>query len=106
MSDLTTRICRVFRLPTDHPADVGPLLRRIESGEIDPWSIRAVFGKTEGNGCVNDFTRAYALQALQQALGTVLGLPVAEVGQRVAMVMSGGTEGGLSPHIFIFTVET
>jgi cyanuric acid amidohydrolase len=106
MSGLATRTCRVFRLLTAHPADVTPLLSRIESGEIDPWSIRAVFGKTEGNGCVNDFTRAYALQALQQALSASLGLSVAEVGQRVAMVMSGGTEGGLSPHILVFTVET
>jgi cyanuric acid amidohydrolase len=106
MSDTPTRVCRVFRLPTSHPADVAPLLTRIESGAIDPTAITAIFGKTEGNGCVNDFTRAYAVQALRQALGDVLHLPVAEVAHRIAMVMSGGTEGGLSPHILVFTVET
>ena len=31
--------------------------RAIESGEVDPNTIVAIIGKTEGNGCVNDFTR-------------------------------------------------
>ncbi len=102
----TARICRVFRLPTAHPADVAPLLSLIDSGAISPPSIKAIFGKTEGNGCVNDFTRAYAVQALQAALGGLLGCTPQEVGHRVAIVMSGGTEGGLSPHILVFTEET
>jgi len=101
-----TRICRVFRLATAHPADVAPLQALIAAGTIDPRAIRAIFGKTEGNGCVNDFTRAYAVQALQAALAASLGCSTEEVGRRVAMVMSGGTEGGLSPHILVFTAES
>jgi cyanuric acid amidohydrolase len=75
----------------------------IDSGAIDPASILAVLGKTEGNGGVNDFTREYAVAALCAALSPKLGLTPHEVEQRIAFVMSGGTEGVLSPHITVFT---
>ncbi|WP_428492608.1 ring-opening amidohydrolase [Rhodopila sp.] len=97
------RRCEVFRLPTAHPADVGALLALIGSGRIRAHDIRAILGKTEGNGCVNDFTRAYALSALRTALSDPLACHPDHVGDRIAMVMSGGTEGGLSPHLLVFT---
>ncbi len=100
----TERRCAVFRIPTAHPADTAGLLDLIGSGAVAAADIRAIFGKTEGNGCVNDFTRAYAVAALQTALAGPLGCTPAEAGQRVAMVMSGGTEGGLSPHLLVFAV--
>ncbi|HEX3575967.1 MAG TPA: ring-opening amidohydrolase, partial [Rhodopila sp.] len=78
----------------------------IESGTVQAADIRAIFGKTEGNGCVNDFTRAYAVSALQHALAGPLACTPQEVGHRVAMVMSGGTEGGLSPHFLVFAAAT
>jgi cyanuric acid amidohydrolase len=96
------RCCQVFRLPTAHPADVGGVLDLISSGTIAARDIQTIFGKTEGNGCVNDFTRAYAVTALRAALAEPLGCTASEVGQRIAMVMSGGTEGGLSPHLLVF----
>ena len=99
------RRCQVFRVPTAHPADTRGLLSLIEAGAVLAQDIRAILGKTEGNGCVNDFTRAYAVSALQQALAGPLDCTPAQVGQRVAMVMSGGTEGGLSPHLLIFTAS-
>jgi cyanuric acid amidohydrolase len=92
----------VFRIPTSDPADVGGLLDLIRSGVVAAGEIRAILAKTEGNGCVNDFTRAFALSALQTALAGPLGCDPAEVGRRIAMVMSGGTEGGLSPHLVVF----
>ena len=98
----TARRCEVFRVPTAHPADTSGVLALIASGAVLATDIRAIFGKTEGNGCVNDFTRAYAVTALQHALAAPLGCSPAEVGHRVAMVMSGGTEGGLSPHLLVF----
>jgi cyanuric acid amidohydrolase len=70
-----------------------------------PMSV-AIFGKTEGNGCVNDFTRGYALSALSAALAPRLDIMPDGVGSRVAMVMSGGTEGGLSPHFLVFAVDS
>src|SRR5260370_1626950 len=93
----------VFRIPTRGPGDVSGLMALIEQGRLDPASIVAVLGKTEGNGGVNDFTREYAVAALCNALSSHLKLAPREVEARIAFVMSGGTEGVLSPHITVFT---
>jgi cyanuric acid amidohydrolase len=100
-----TRRTRVLRLPTAGPQDTAPLAAAIVSGEVDPASIVAIVGKTEGNGCVNDFTRGYATLALKLLLAEALNCPRAGIEQRVAIVMSGGTEGGLSPHLLVFCRE-
>ena len=93
----------VIRIATKGPGDVSGLLGMIGSGAIDPKAILAILGKTEGNGGVNDFTREYAVAALCTALAPQLALSPQEVEQRIAFVMSGGTEGVLSPHITVFT---
>jgi len=93
----------VIRIPTAGPGDTSGLIGLIEAGRIDPKSILAILGKTEGNGGVNDFTREYATVALASALARYLDATPAEVEQRIAFVMSGGTEGVLSPHITVFT---
>lgn len=98
------RRCRVFRVPTRSPDDVGGLLHLIDSGAAPAREIRAILGKTEGNGGVNDFTRAFALMAVQNALSERLDRSPADVAARVTMAMSGGTEGGLSPHLLVFAV--
>jgi cyanuric acid amidohydrolase len=92
----------VIRIPTKGPGDVSGLLELIDKGKIDPSSIRAVLGKTEGNGGVNDFTREYALAALCEALAPHLRLTPRAVEDKIALVMSGGTEGVLSPHLTVF----
>jgi cyanuric acid amidohydrolase len=92
----------VMRIPTHGPGDVSGLMALIDSGALDPLSILAVLGKTEGNGGVNDFTREYAVAALCNALSPHLKLTPREVEARIAFVMSGGTEGVLSPHITVF----
>src|SRR5882724_10030853 len=100
------RRARVLRLATAGPQDTAPLAAAIAAGEVDPATIVAIVGKTEGNGCVNDFTRGYATLALKLLLADRLKCPMAEVEARVAIVMSGGTEGGLSPHLLVFGRET
>ncbi|MFO1038986.1 MAG: ring-opening amidohydrolase [Geminicoccaceae bacterium] len=85
----------VHRIPAAAPDDLSGVLALIGSGALAPGSIRAVLGKTEGNGCVNDFTRAFAVSAWRQALAPHLA-PVDL--DAIAMVMSGGTEGVLAPH--------
>jgi len=92
----------VFRVPTRGPGDVSGLMALIESDHLDPSSIIAVLGKTEGNGGVNDFTREYAVAALCAALAPLLGLSPNAIEARIAFVMSGGTEGVLSPHLTVF----
>jgi cyanuric acid amidohydrolase len=93
----------VIRISTNGPGDVSGLVKLIEAGKIEPAAILAVLGKTEGNGGVNDFTREYAVSALCGALGPYVGLPAHSVEEKIAFVMSGGTEGVLSPHITVFT---
>jgi len=94
--------CDVICIPTNGPGDVSGLMALIDSDGLEPSSILAVLGKTEGNGGVNDFTREYAVAALCNALAPRLALAPREVESRIAFVMSGGTEGVLSPHMTVF----
>jgi cyanuric acid amidohydrolase len=102
---MAMRRARVLRLATAGPQDTAPLAAAIAAGEVDPAAIVAIVGKTEGNGCVNDFTRGYATLTLKLLLAKSLGCAPAEIDRRVAIVMSGGTEGGLSPHLLVFCRE-
>jgi cyanuric acid amidohydrolase len=101
MSMRTTSV-DVVQIPTKGPGDVSGLMKLVEAGKIDPASILAILGKTEGNGGVNDFTREYAVASLCAALAPYVDLPPHHVEQKIAFVMSGGTEGVLSPHITVF----
>lgn len=93
----------VFRVPCNGPADLSGVQALIDAGRLDPAQIVAVMGKTEGNGCVNDFTRDFAATAWCHLLAPYLGCTAVQVHERVALVMSGGTEGVLSPHFTVFT---
>lgn len=102
-SPLRCQHVEVLRIPCSGPGDLGQVAALIEAGSLVPAEIVAVMGKTEGNGCVNDHTRAYACDAWGHLLAPHLGCTPAEVERRVALVMSGGTEGVLSPHFTVFT---
>ena len=95
----------VYRVPMRDPGDASGVIRLIDDGALAASEIVAIFGKTEGNGCVNDFSRGYALSALSAALAPLLGVAAAEIPGRIAMIMSGGTEGGLSPHFLLFALR-
>jgi len=90
---------KVHRISAAGPDDVDGIENAITAGRIDPGGIVAIFGKTEGNGCVNDFTRGYATQSLGLMLHRLL--PRERAGE-VCLVMSGGTEGGMAPHWVVF----
>lgn len=92
----------VFRVPCSGPGDLSGVQALVDAGALRPADIVAVMGKTEGNGCVNDFTREYASIAWCAWLARELGIPESDAGRRVALVMSGGTEGVLSPHFTVF----
>ena len=92
----------VYKLPQNSPDDLSALDIAIASGKIPPQNIVAIMGKTEGNGCVNDFTRGFAVQSLKNYLKEIIG---SEQSDAIVYVMSGGTEGVLSPHLTIFTSE-
>ena len=93
----------VFRVPCRSPADLSGVQALIDAGKLVARDIIAVMGKTEGNGCVNDYTRELASTAWCHFLAPHLGCTAEEAGARVALVMSGGTEGVLSPHFTVIT---
>ncbi len=92
----------VHRFPTSAPDDVSGLAAQLDAGAIDAANVIAVLGKTEGNGCVNDFTRGFATTSYATLLASRLGTSPAEVEQRVQFIMSGGTEGIMTPHVSVF----
>jgi cyanuric acid amidohydrolase len=92
----------VFRVAMTGPADLSGLSGLIEAGALDPRQIVAMLVKTEGNGGVNDFTREFTGATIAAMLAPLLGCTPDEVDSQVAIVVSGGTEGVLSPHATIF----
>ena len=72
---------------TARPDDTAALAGLADRG-ASPDDVLAVIGKTEGNGCVNDFSRTLAAAAWTPLLPT-----------SAVTVFSGGTEGVLSPHV-------
>ncbi|MDX3906893.1 MAG: ring-opening amidohydrolase [Pigmentiphaga sp.] len=93
----------VYRIACRGPGDLSGVQALVDAGELDPRHVVAVMGKTEGNGCVNDHTREYAAMAWCHFLAPFLECTPGDVESRVALVMSGGTEGVLSPHFTVFT---
>ena len=92
----------VHRFPTSAPDDVSGLAAMLDARAINARDVIAVLGKTEGNGCVNDFTRGFATTSYSTLLATRLGTSPAEVQKHVQFIMSGGTEGIMTPHVSVF----
>ena len=92
-------IAKVHRISAASPDDVSGIETAIAAGRINPKGVLAVLGKTEGNGLVNDYARGYAALALKLMFTRHLGVEPAD---KVCLVMSGGTEGGMSPHWTVF----
>lgn len=103
MSEASFQRVGVHRVGCSGPGDLGQVQALVDAGRLDPREIVAVMGKTEGNGCVNDHTRDFATTVWCHWLAPHLGCAPGAVAQRVALVMSGGTEGVLAPHFTVFT---
>jgi cyanuric acid amidohydrolase len=65
-------IARVHRIAAAAPDDVSGIEVAVSAGRLSPAGVRAVFGKTEGNGCVNDFSRGFASHVLRGRRHTML----------------------------------
>src|SRR6266571_5840801 len=96
----------IHRLPTAGPADVSGLARLIDDGTVSARDVIAVLGKTEGNGCVNDWSRGFSTAAYAALLATRLGTTPDAVTSRVQFIMSGGTEGIITPHVTVCALGT
>jgi cyanuric acid amidohydrolase len=99
------RTARVYRLSMAHPGDLSELERLITDGTVAANEVTAIIGKTEGNGGVNDFTRGYFTQTLMGLLSRHLNQPAAQLLREIPCVLSGGTEGVMSPHYSVFCVR-
>jgi cyanuric acid amidohydrolase len=95
----------MFVCPMASPADTSGLQKLADSGEIKPDTLVALVGKTEGTGQHDDWGRVWADVALREWTAKFLGIPVAEVAQRVIFVLSGGCPGVITPHIAAVTRE-
>ncbi|MBM7541551.1 ring-opening amidohydrolase [Amphibacillus cookii] len=94
---------QVYKIPMGSPDDISQLKKYVVEKKINPKEIIAILAKTEGNGCVNDFTRGFSTTVFKKYLADQLKLSEEEIADKVAFVMSGGTEGVMSPHAMIFT---
>jgi cyanuric acid amidohydrolase len=92
-------VAKVHRISAASPDDVSGIEAAIAGGRIDPKGVIAILGKTEGNGLVNDFARGYASLALSLLFQRHLQKAQAD---KICLVMSGGTEGGMAPHWTVF----
>lgn len=92
----------VYRLSMSHPGDLSELATLLDSGRLDPSHVVAVIGKTEGNGGVNDFTRGYFTLAFATLMAGRLKIDIPQVIARIPCILSGGTEGVLTPHYTVF----
>jgi cyanuric acid amidohydrolase len=98
------KIAQVFRLSMAHPGDLSELDRLITGGTVGAADVVAIIGKTEGNGGVNDFTRGYFTQTLMALLARHLNRPAEQLIHEIPCVLSGGTEGVMSPHYSVFCI--
>lgn len=102
-----------------HPGDTGPLETWLEANPLA--EVLCILGKTEGNGCVNDYTRGYATSAIKDALRRVQSRRIERASDDMrrklpklydstmddaAIIMSGGTEGEHSPMTALNFVST
>jgi cyanuric acid amidohydrolase len=92
--------CTVHRVPITAPDDVAGVRALIERGDLAPGDVVAVLGKTEGNGCVNDYSRGLAVRQLTDLFAGFVG---EERARRILYIMSGGTEGVLCPHLTLIS---
>jgi cyanuric acid amidohydrolase len=83
------------------PDDLSGFVAALESGVIEADRILALWCKTEGNGLRNDWTRAYADLVLRSALARRLGTDAEALRARIPILVSGGSEGVVSPHLVV-----
>lgn len=95
--DVNVAIC-----PMESPKDTAALTELLDGGEIAADDVVAVIGKTEGTGLGRDLGREIADESIRAALCKRL-TDASAFDDRIAIVLSGGTPGILSPHITVIS---
>jgi cyanuric acid amidohydrolase len=91
------------RLPMAAPDDLATFEAMLEDGRLVAADIVSVWCKTRGNGLRNDFTKPWVDLLLRLAIGRRLGLDEQAVAERVPILVSGGAEGAVSPHLVVWS---
>ncbi len=94
-----------FKVGMGAPDDVSEGRKLLDAGAFKAEHVVAILGKTEGNGGVNDYTRALATQCFQLLIAEKSGLSMNDIAKKVPIIWSGGTEGLMSPHATIFVKD-
>jgi len=97
---------QVFKVPMSAPDDVSGVAELIATGRLRPDDVVALIAKTEGNGLVDDYSRPLAELSFKLLFAPELGVDVDAVAERIALVMSGGCYGLMSPHVTVFARAT
>jgi cyanuric acid amidohydrolase len=93
----------MFVCPMAMPNDTSKLQELVDSGNVEPGSLVALVGKTEGTGFHDDMGRVLADGALRGWVAGQLGIEMSEVADRVTFVLSGGCPGVITPHVVAVT---
>lgn len=93
-------------VPMLTPHDTSALRELFASGRVDPATVVALIGKSEGQGLHNDYGRVLADLSLRTALADARKCPLEDIADSVTIAVSGGTPGVLSPHVTVVTQES
>lgn len=83
----------------DAPGDLSGLAAALRRGSLATQAIAAVLVKTEGNGLGNDFTRPYVTACLRELWAEHGASP----DTLPFTLVSGGSEGVISPHCLVLS---
>lgn len=91
------------RLPMAAPDDLAGFEAMLADGRLAAAGIVAIWCKTRGNGLLNDFTKPWVDLLLRRTLARHLGVSEQMVAERVPILVSGGAEGAVSPHLVVWS---
>ncbi len=96
-------IAELFVVPMKTPADTAALERLFGDGGVDPVTVVAVVGKSEGSGLPNDYGRMFADLQVRQVLAKARGTTPEAIAEEVTIAISGGAPGTVAPHVTVLT---
>jgi cyanuric acid amidohydrolase len=88
------------------PDDMSGLTDLLVQGGIAAADIRAVLCKTEGNGLRNDWTRVFVDKAVRDTIAAASGGDAEALRRDVLVLISGGSEGVVSPHMLVVVARS
>ncbi|MBO6783010.1 MAG: ring-opening amidohydrolase [Alphaproteobacteria bacterium] len=88
----------VYTVSMAAPDDVSGIAALFDDGTLAPRDVRGVIAQTEGDG----FARGYFTLALELLLSERLGVPRAQITEKIPIMAIGGTAGLMTPHATLF----